>query len=555
MSIMRLPGRIGLAGPIGLMGLAGLMTLASAQSIGTARILEQAGQTERALSEYRLVLDRTPRDLAAYQGFVRTCRQLARYDSLEAVSSRLSLTAPEEPQYVLGRIDGLLGLKRRKEALELGRALVARWPQQATAAADVLERWQELAEATNYLLAARKSQTHTRTYTERLIALYELQNRYTDATREIVSLVDSETDLLQTYLPRIREYSRKTGSSALLAELGRLRDSWARARAQAEVYLALGREPEALRTARQVMDQDGLYGFAHECEEAGALNAALAVYQEQNLKADQARVLRKLGRNREALALLGQDRNPEALFELAEINRIETKDLKAAASSYERVLAARPGHEPAVFGLASSQLGLGQLEAARRTLGQASRQTDRILMLLAEVLLYRLQFDSVRYFCQELLRRFPESPLVNDGLELALLSSAGERATELARAMYESRTGDTQKALERCETLGKGTDDVAEQAWFLRARLLHDTAGPKRALAILDSFALAFPQSQRRPRQLFEQANMFQALGDENRYRQALEELVVSFPGSPYAPLARSMLALGVKPPEPGTVH
>ena len=169
-------------GRMGLMGLMGLMAVGSAraQSIGTARILEQAGQTDRAMAEYRLLLDKTPRDMAAYQGFARTCRQLARFDSLKAVSSRLSIAAPEEPQYVLGRMDGLLGLKRRKEALELGRSMVARWPRQAAAAADVLERWQELSEATSYLLAARKSQGDARAYAERLITLYELQDRYVE---------------------------------------------------------------------------------------------------------------------------------------------------------------------------------------------------------------------------------------------------------------------------------------------------------------------------------------------------------------------------------------
>lgn len=533
-----------------------VLGLASGQSVGAGRVLEQTGQFERALSEYRLVLEKNPRDLAAYQGFARVCRQLSRFDSLEAVSARLSASVPEESQFALGRMDGLLGLKRKKEALELGRKVIQIWPGQAAALAEVLERWREFGEAVNYMLLARPAKGSDQAYSDRLISLYELQNRYVDAAREIVRVLDYRSDLLKMYLGRIREYSRKTSSAQLLSELGKLKDQAARARAQAEVYFALGKEPEALKAARQGMNREGMYRLARECEESGALNTALAVYKEQDLRPDQARVLRKLGRDAEALALLGQDQNPDAWFELAELSRLRTRDMAAAAKGYEKVLRSRPTDEPAGFGLAYCQTALGQLEQARKTLAQVKPQSDRVLFLTAEVFLYRQDLDSARYFSQELVRRYQESPLANDGLELILLCSGGERASELARAMYESRTGAIQKALERCAVLARGRDDVAEQSWFLRARLLRDSNRPKSAVSVLDSFALAFPLSSRRPKQLMEQADLYlRDLKDENKYRQMLEQVALLFPGSPYAPVARSLLAEANRPTEPGVVR
>lgn len=534
----------------------GLFGLARAQSLGAARILEQAGQFERALQEYRQVLEATPGDFGAYQGFQRMSRELARFDSLEAVSDRLARLMPDNPRYVLGRIDGLLGLRRRKEALGLCRSTVEKWPQQAVAVADVLESWAAFGEAAGYLLKARQDRADPRLHADRLITLYELEERYVEAAREIVLEINARTELLGGYLAKINEYARKTGAGPLRAEFARIADPWTRARATAEVYLALGREPEALNIARQALDRDGLYGFAHECEDAGAFAAALAVYQEQGLRPDQARVLRKLGRNKEALELLSQENSPAALYELAEIHRLENHNLEQAAAGYERVLKARPGDEPAVFGLASSQVGLGRLEETRQTLGTARRVTDRILLLTARVFLYRLDTDSARHYALELSRRFPESPLANDGLELALVASGGENAFVLARAMYEAETGAREQALGRCTDLAAGTDDVAELAWFLKARIRREAGEFKQALAVLDSFGRAFPGSPRRARQLMVKADIFLAdLKDENKYRQMLEEVAIAFPGSAYAPVARSLLDLVNRPAAPGFIH
>lgn len=536
--------------------LAVLLAVARGQSLGTARALEQAGQFEQALGEYRGILEKNPRDLAAFQGFVRVCRQLARFDSLEAVSARLRASFSDVPEYALGQVEGLLGLKRRKEAMELGRRLVGQQPDQALALAELWQRWREFGEATNYLLLARPTKGVDPLYTDRLLALLELQNRYGEATKEIVELVNQRPELLSRYLGQIRTYSQKVPTAQLVTELGRIKHQKARVRAQAEVYLGIGKELEAVKTARQGMDRSELYRFARECEGAGALQAALTIYQEQQARADQARVLRQLGRHAEALALLAQEQRPESWFELAELKRLQTGNLAEAAKMYERVLQSRPQDEPAGFGLASCQVGMGLLEPARRTLAVIRPQTDRVLLLTAEICLYRQMFDSVAYFARQILRQYPDSPLANDALEFVLLSREGPRTRELAQAMYAGRTGNIQQALAKSEELGRGEDDVAELAWFLRARLLRESRQPRQAVAVLDSFALVFPQSSRRPRQLMEQADLFlRELGNENKYREMLEQVALLFPGSAYAPLARSLLAEANRPAEPGVVR
>ncbi len=536
--------------------LAVLVISAHAQSIGVARMLEQVGQLDRALDEYRFVLVNQPHNLSAYQGFRRVSVQLESYDSLVAVSKRLAKARPGEFQYVQGEIEGLFGLKRRKEALAECRRATEKWPAEIVQLAVMLEQWNEYGEAIGYLVRLRSNRGDELLHADRLVELYELQGRRVEAVREIVGIVSRQPDALAAYLGRLREYARKANSRSLLAELRRIKDPWARARAEAELYLGLGKQSEALKAARAGMNRDGLYGFAHECEDVGALNAALAIYQEQELCPDQARVLRKLGREKEALRVLAQDQSPEALFELAEIYRIEKKDYRAAAGAYERVLKLRPGHEAAVFGLGSAQVALGQLDQARVTLGRLKSPTERVLFLLARVLFYRQEFDSARYYVAELAQRFPQSFLVNDGLDLVLLTHGGEQAQELAQAMLESETGADEAAARRCQELAKGNDIVAEQACFLLARIARKQGKSKDALAILDGFIERFEQSPRQARARLEQAEIFSRdLKDENRYRQTLEELIVDFPGSPYAPVARSLLAEANRPAGPEIIH
>ena len=154
----------------------------------------------------------------------------------------------------------------------------------------------------------------------------------------------------------------------------------------------------------------------------------------------------------------------------------------------------------------------------------------------------------------QLVKQFPRSRLVNDGLELAVLTGSGDRAKELARLMLEYETGvsDTSKA----RALALGDDPVAEQAWFLLARFLRREHKPKEALAALDRYRLRFGGSSLAPRARLEQAALYlDDLKDEAKYRETLEQLIVEYPGSAYVPIARNLLAEATKPVAPGGVR
>jgi len=365
--------------------------------------------------------------------------------------------------------------------------------------------------------------------------------------------------VLNAYPQSLDRYQQKLsafavrGSAGLIGELGKVKDTKVRARAQAAVYLALKQEAEALRVLEPVLSDQELYRFAHECEAQGALKAALAVYQSQKAHADAARVLRLMGRLEEAQAELALDSGTGAQVELGELYR-DQGDYQRAVESYQRVLARQPNHEPATFGLASALLGLGRTGPARAAAMKPGKLSDRLLFLVARTLFYEGRFDSAGAYVAELVKRFPQSRLVNDGLELAVLTGSGDRAKELAQLMLDSETGvsDTNRA----RALAEGNDPVAEQACFLLARFLRREHRPKDALAALDRYRQRFGNSSLAPKARLEQANVYlDDLKDEAKYRETLEQLIIEYPGSAYVPIARNLLVESAKPVLPDGIR
>jgi len=529
------------------------LSVVDAQTYQSGLILERAGQLERALDEYRLAVSKNPQDLPAYEGFVRLAEQLKRYDTLVAVSRRLAAQHPDKHAYSYGVVGGLLGMKRTSDARSEGRRVAAKWPARLTALAEVFARHKEYGSASDYYQQARKRGGDAFATADRLVDLYGAAGQPVLATREVVSILNASPQMFDRYRQKLAALAVRGGSGAV-GELEKIKDRVVRARAEAVACLGMKKEAEAVRVLKPVLTAQELYRFAHECEAQGALRAALAVYQEQRVHADAARVLRLMGRIKEAQAELSMDNGIGAQVELGELYR-DQGDYGRAVAAYQRVISRQPNHEPAAFGLAASLLGLGRTEQARAAArGKSILSSDRLLLLVARTFFYDGRFDSAGVYVAELVKRFPQSRLVNDGLELALLTGGGDRAGELARLMlgYETGTDDTGKV----RVLAEGDAPVAGQACFLLARSLRAKSNPKEALAGREGYRRRFGSSVLAPKAMFEQAVLYREdLKDDAKYREALEQLIVEYPGSSYVPIGPNLLAEAERPVAPGGIR
>ena len=320
-----------------------LATLALSQSYTSGLILERAGQLDRAFEEYRLAVNKNPQEQPAYDGFVRLAEQLEQHDTLVAVSRRLAKQYPDRPEYSFGLVAGLLAMKRTSDARAEGRRAAGKWPDRRVVLAEVFARYEDYASAIEYYELARKRGGDALLISDRLVDLYEAAGQPGPATREIVSILNTSPQMLDRYRQKLSALAVR-GSVGITGELEKIQSPAVRARAEAVVYLAAKKEAEAVRVLRPVLTTQEFYQFARECEAQGALRAALAVYQEQKAHVDAARVLRLMGRIKEAQAELAMDSGIGAQFELGELYR-DQRDYERAAESYQRVLSRQPSRD------------------------------------------------------------------------------------------------------------------------------------------------------------------------------------------------------------------
>jgi tetratricopeptide (TPR) repeat protein len=404
------------------------------------------------------------------------------------------------------------------------------------------------AEALRYWRQARAASGDSSAYASQIVAAYEAAGDVAGAVREIVDELGRRPKAFPDFRQRIAAHASRGSAARLLAEVGRIPDATTRARAHAAVYLATRRVPEAVRVMKGLGDRAALLQFGRECEDESTLEAAAAVYRDLEMHVDAARVLRRLGRSSEARRELEQTSGVEAQVELGSL-LLEGREFERAAAVFESALRQRPGDEAAAFGLGSARLGQGRLAEARTAALGRGQQSDRLLLLVARSHFYAGDFDSCRVRVMELARRFPRSALVNDGLELAVVAGAGDRAGELARAMLDFEVGDDAAGVARARAL-TGADTLLEShALLLLARFDLRQGRPRDALARLDTLVARYPAGPLAPRAEYDKAVIYRdELHDDAKYKEALERLVLTALGSPWAPVARSLLAEANQP-------
>lgn len=520
------------------------------------QMLEQAGQFEQAWTVYKTTLEKNPLDRQALLGIVRVGRHLKRFDSLLMILQRLEGTMPDNDDVVLGTIEALLGLKKKSAARERAQRFFEKWPGRVMELVETVLRDGEKGWAAQYLEGVLRRNGFRVDYAEKLVEVYEMQGRFVAATEKLVEIVNSDPRRFNKFLERLGSYGKSGEVKGVLNALSKIKDESIRLRAQAEVTIGAGDELGAVRIIEKGLNHLEKVNFARRCEKKGAWRAALAIYEEQGLSADAARVLRKMGRIDEALALLAKDTTVAARFEYAELARLVKKDFKGAAQGYRAVLKQRPKDKGAFVGLAASLVGLRQLDSARQVLAGVESPDDSVLFLQAKVLFYQGKFDSVRVFVRDVNARFPQSLLANDALELGVLTLSGDRGLELAKAMFDLDAGAVEASRKRAQELTRGNDAVAREAFFLLSQILCQEGKYREALTVLDSLIARFPKGERAARALLEQAEIYRdSLRDESRFRATVERIVLEFPGSPYAPLARNLLLKTTTDFEPGAVR
>jgi len=523
-----------------------------AQDLNQAQLLEQGGQFETAFKLYQHELLKNPDQAAALNGLIRTARELNRYDSLLNILQEIKPRARKGDLIEEGIIEALFGLRRRSEAISRLELLLRSRPDRLIPVVDLLTRVKEFQLAIRYLEPA-VNRSFSYELAPRLINLYESTGKLPQACALIARIANNSDDnnvarYLQQFLPHLRTWGKQSGVNQLIAELEKIKNPILRTQTQTQVLLGAGRETDAARLllnraqSREISEPE-LFQFARDCELNRYYSAALAIYQFLGLAPDIARVLRRQGKIAAALAILKSDTSPAAIFEYAEIARLEQNDFARAAAAYSRFLKMRPDDPNGLYGLAAALVGLKQIDSARNILNRIDPPDDRTTYLKAKSFLYQNKFDSLSITISEFSRRFPESPLFNDILELGILTLLNQKLNLFAQIMLHLDAGDYEIAMRQADSLATEDALVAQQALLLKSEIFLRERQYLRATAVLESLFVRFPQGELTPAALFRQAEIYrEILHDSQKFRRTAEQLIENFPGYPLAPVIRTQL-------------
>jgi TolA-binding protein len=522
------------------------------QDLNQAQRYEAQGKLALARAIYKAYLSERPFNPQVYQGYYRTSFGLNEISEFLTFSLELLKKNPKAPELLIAIGQAYLKLGKKREGLDYLTQVFNITPDLVGRIATILASEKMFKDAIRFILDYRKLSKRATGYESILIDLYEADGDYQKATREIVQFLNVNPAHSPNYEPKLLFYLTKTNPAVIFNELANLTNQELRAKLKSKLYLSQKNYPQALKEIKSLDSPTALYNFAKECEAQEQYQIAVQLYQELGNFSDMARVLRKMGKVTEAVEALKLATGVEAQLELADLLRLELKDYPNAKKNYLSVVKQKP-QDQAYYGLVASLISLGELSEAKNYLKEMGKVTDQSLFFLIQIYFYETSFDSAQKYIQQLSHNFPTSPFLNDALAIGILIAEGSedlpdyaQATfHLAKEQYEEGIKLTQKLIQR-------TNKVAEYGFLLLAQFYLAKKEPNLALSALQELKQKFPNSPLLPKAKFEQAKIYsEQLKDKVKEKEVLEELIVQFPNSVYAVLARNRLNTDKQKPEP----
>jgi tetratricopeptide (TPR) repeat protein len=536
------------------LGLLLALGLASAQNLDLASIYESQGRYTEAQVLFADALRTGGFNSQTYNRYKAVTLRLERYADAVAFTDSLLVKNPGQPDLLMGKAEALLRSPVKADN-RVGRAaldgMVRTDPEYARQVGTIYEACGLDRDAIAVYLDYRRKKNNPAIFAPNLVTLYEHSGDLAAATREAVMMLNVSPGRVSEFEGKFLFYVTKS-AGPVIAELKQLKNRPVQAELLAKAYLALGRNQEALEEVKWLDSPRKAEEFARYCEERGYLEPAHALFGMLKQQYDQARILKKQGKYEDAAAMLGRSSDPNSQFELAELQREVLHDYAAAAIGYEAVTKLQPGRDPAYLGWAECLLHAGKLEDAARVYRAMPRPTDAGLLGSARLAFYREQFDTCSMLVDSLVRLAPQSPLVNDGLEYALLITRdGEGLSRYVRARRDYELGKPDSAASLAREIIRTDSAWSDQAYLLAADCYRAQKQANQALAALEELEKNRPASPFRAKARFVQALILsEDLKDEARYQKTMTSVFTDFPESPYAALARNRLLPSSKPRE-----
>jgi tetratricopeptide (TPR) repeat protein len=191
----------------------------------------------------------------------------------------------------------------------------------------------------------------------------------------------------------------------------------------------------------------------------------------------------------------------------------------------------------------------GSITEARKLLMARDNPTDEEVYWLAKLYFLGQDYDSTQIWVDELFQLHPHSQFLNDALllELFIASSKGEGLDEISQAMLRYEEGARQLARDGLKDIIAQGGGLADDAYLLMAQFYEAEGEVELARAALEELRSQFPESFLIPQAMLDEALLYHALGKDKSFKRLLEELILKYPVTPQAFIARGYLTEGSK--------
>ncbi len=493
---------------------------------------------------YEEPLDRGVYNIGAYIAYKQFSFQTRDLDDFIRISQQLIERYPGEAEPYFGLAEAWFISGKKNQGVEVLERLFKRDPELTVRIGNTLGFFEHWKEAVGFYQRYRKLKKSDAYFSQELIQGYQLTGDYKGATVEIVNLINRSPGLANQYERLLVSFLDTIDQKIVINEVKKIKSEQERSSIIARLYLKVKNYPAAAREFKKSGSKNELSDFARLCVEAGAYEPAAEIYNRLDLRLDEARCWRAIGKTEAAVAILSKDHSTPAQLELALVYQEDLKNPKQAENLYRAILKNEPDCAPAQSGLVKTYIELGELKKAKAVLAQVSAKTDWAFFYKIEIGFFEGEFDSIPGYTLVLSQQFPLSPLLNDGLELAVLSKETDPSLkDYSKALFHYESGGYEEGIAILKKIVNQESGLADDGYLLLARCYRAKKEAPSAIAALDELEKKFPESPVLARMGLERALIYREdLKDVKTARTVLEDLIVDYPDSPQACVARNLL-------------
>ncbi|GEM_PF-6136715 len=472
---------------------------------------------------------------ATYSRYLYYCRQGNEGNRLAKKSLEWTKRYPENLMLKFGYGEGLIMSGDTMDGVAVLKELYKKSPDWATQIIFTLKE-SNCKNTAWFIKKERERNKNPSLYARLMCDIYIKEGKHRIALAEISTALKAGRNP-EVFEKQITLLAEAMGSERIIRELGKTSK-----KLQFQLALETGDRDLMQKTIEHSKTISGLIIMAKLAEKNNLLNIALQAYLKAGQKYDAARVYLALGDTENAVKILENDNSKKGKEQRAILLTSLRKTYPNALNEFTTLERNYGSNSLYATHIAAMEILLNTSEKAENKLNAYPPDTA-ILFLKGITAAIEGNSDSLKSVIDRMLFLFPGNGLENDLLLLYQISlDAPEQSANFACALTALYWGDPNDAYKRAKKMEENKA-IADEALLLSALSFEKIRHWQEAVNKYNNIIRKYPSSPLVPRAKYQKAMILKnALDSKEEGNELLTELILNYPNSIYANLARRKL-------------